>query len=758
MQALRRELKAYYDSIRHAGLEGNTDYVRRRDEVFAAMDAFEAANPKLYPYLLKARLHEEIAQRCEPVVFRHSPFFFEMGVRPAESWGTPNGWSAGSWMLQRRDARVQQTEKMRWINHFRAWNAESPVKLWNIWNVFDYDHHSLGNSKLLRVGLNGILAEVAARRTQGGTPDQAAFLEAAERGCRALLTIAARFATRATELLVTEADPAARASLKQMAEAAARVPAQPPRTFYEGLAMLWFLREAMASLEGIGISVLGHLDRQLIDLYRADLQAGRLTKEAAGDLLARWMLPTDVKFHVEDNAWPETSTCMELGGCDADGTPVFNELTRLILETHRDHRLLNPKPNCRISAEAPQDFLELIAETALSGHNNFALLNDDVLIPACIRSGKTLQEARLYVNGGCQETIVEGVEHSAGAYYYFNLARAFDLCLRPVDREPGQQRIPEAEQHLPIPVPANGTFEDYYAAVLKRTEDLIRLGADWVRELGRQTWEIQPCPLFSTTLEDCIAKARDYTAGGARYNPSGIALVGFGTVVDSLAVIRQAVFEEKWLTLGELNRALAANWAGYESLRARLVALPKYGFDEPVTNELARRLASDLARFVRHLENERGDIFQPSLFVYYMFLTMGRQVRATPDGRFASDTLSQGIAPGRVRPPQHLTDVFRTLSHIDFTELPGNSVLDAQLPAGGAMKPAELAALIRTFARMGGPTLQLNCVSPETLRAAQAHPDQYQDLIVRISGLSAHFVALTKEVQDEIVTRTVMVA
>ena len=753
--ALRHELRAYYDGLRHDRIAQCDDYVQRRDRIFAAMDEFEAGHPDIHPCLLKARLHEEIARECEPVVFRHSPFFFEMGVRPAESWGTPNGWSAASWMLQRRDPGVQLSEKMRWIDHFRSRNEASPVKLWSISSVFDYDHHCLGYSRLLRIGIGGVLEEIDAARADAG-PAQTPFLEAAERSCRALLAIAERFSERARRLLEDERDATARRCLSHIAESAGHVPAHPPRTLYEGLAMLWFLREATASLEGIGISVVGHVDRLLIDLYRADLEAGRLTEVEAGDLLALWMLPTDVKFHVEDNAWPETSTTMELGGCDADGNAVYNELTRLILDTHRRERLLNPKPNCRISADAPQAFLMQIAESTLAGHNNFALLNDDVLIAACLRAGKRLEEARLYVNGGCQETIVEGVEHSAGAFYYFNLARAFDLCLRPIDREAGHDIFPAAEQHLPAPVTAAATFEEFYAAVRDGIQELVRLGADWVRDLGHQVPELQPCPLFSATLDGCIERGKDYTAGGARYNPSGICLVGFGTVVDSLAAIQRAVFEEGWLDLEELNRALADDWTGHEALRARLVALPKFGHDEAVTNALAGRLAADLARFARHLENERGDRFQPSLFVYYMFMRMGGQVRATPDGRHHGELLSQGVAPSRIRPPQHLTDVFRSLSHIDFTDLPGNSVLDVQLPTGGAMQPDKLASTIRAFAAMKGPTLQLNCVTPESLRQAQLNPEQHRDLVVRICGLSAHFVALTTEVQDEIIDRAVM--
>jgi formate C-acetyltransferase len=753
---LRAELRAYYTPLRNDRIADNAAYVARRDAIFAAMDAYEAAHPDTQPYLLKARLHEEIAGRCDPVIFRHSPFFFELGVRAAENWGGPNGWSAASWMLRRRDPRVQETERMRWIHHFRGGNGKSPVKLWNIWNVFDYDHHTLAYTTLFAGGVNGILAEIAAEQAAGNGPEKAAFLEAAERGCRALLAIAGRFAERAGAMLQAETDPHVRRNLERIAAAAAHIPAHPPRSFYEGLAMLWFLREATASLEGIGISVLGHLDRLLIGLYRADLAAGRLSEAEARDLLARWMLPTDVKFHVEDNAWPETSTCMELGGCDADGKPVYNELTRLILEVHREHGLLNPKPNCRVGAAAPEEYLRQIAVATLGGHNNFALINDDVLIPAFLRAGKTLAEARLYVNGGCQEPMAEGVEHSAGAFYYFNLARAFDLSLRPVEHAAGHETLAAAERHLPAPLVAGADFETFYQEALARIQALIRLGADWVRELGRHTWEIQPCPLFSASLAGCLRSGKDYTAGGARYNPSGICLVGFGTVIDSLAAIRRAVFDEQWLSLDQLNEALASNWRGHEALRARLIALPKFGHDEPVTNELARRLAADLAGFVRRLENERGGNFQASLFVYYFFMWDGANVRATPDGRGNGELLSQGVAPGRLHPPAHLTDVFRTLTHIDFADLPGNSVVDVQLPAGGVMQPAELVALIRAFVRMNGPTLQLNCVSPELLREAQGHPERHRDLIVRISGLSARFVALTKDIQDEIITRSMM--
>lgn len=756
MQALRQEMAEYYEAIRHDRLEGNDAYLAKRNEIWQAMDRFAAENPRCHPCLLKARLHEEIAERFEPVIFRHSPFYFEMGLRPAENWGTPEPRSAASWMVERRGHITHDHPGWARLWHLSTANPAGRVRLWNIWKEFDSDHHCLGYTRLLRDGVDGILERIARRQKRGATPSQQAFLEAAERSCRAVLRIARRFAEKAESVLADEAEPRPRRFLEMIAATARRVPAEPPRTFYEALAALWFLREVTASLESIGVSVVGHLDRLLIGYYRADLSAGRLTEAEAADLLARWMLPTDVKFHVDDNPWPETSTCMELGGCDEAGGRVFNELTRLIIQVHRRWGLFNPKLNCRFDAEAPQEVLDLLGECILGGHNHFALLNDDVLIDACLRAGKTQAEARLYVNGGCQETICEGVEHSAGAYYYFNMARVLDLCLQPLTFEPDDARLPPAEAHLPGVIEEAATFEEFYARFLAALGGAITLGADWLRQAGARWHEVLPCPFFSATLEGCLDGARDYTAAGAKYNPAGIALVGLGTVVDSLQAIRAAVFEDGFCTPAELRQALADNWTGHDALRARLVSLPKFGHADAEVDALAARFARDLASIARHLRNERGGPFQPSFFVYYAFYGMGRDTRATPDGRRNADLLSQGIAPGRVRPPQSLTDVLRSLAAIDFRDFPGNSVLDVQLPMGKGISPANLSAVIRTFARMGGPTLQCNCVRVEDMKDAQVHPERHQDLVVRIAGLSARFVALQKYVQDELISRAVL--
>ena len=746
---LRRQMARYYEALRAGRFEQYEPAARVRGVVWEAMDRFHDAHPDSSSWALKARLHELIAEHFEPVIFPDSPFYYEMGLRAAENWGTPHSGHVSAWLCRKRLGLVYAHPAWANIRHFGF--ADGPLGIAREY-VFDADHHCPGYTRLLDTGVSGLLAEVDRRLAVCRDDGQADFLRAVRRSCRAVLRVAERFAERAEQMLGPRAGQSAR-FLAMIAQTARRVPAEPPRTFYEGLAALWFCREVTATLEGIGISVVGHLDRQLIGLYRADRAAGRLTERDARDLLARWMLPTDVKFHVDDSAWPETSTCMNLGGCDADGRCVYNELTRLILEVHDELGLLNPKPNCRFSAEAPREYLDLLGRYVLKGRNVFALLNDDVLIPACVRSGKSLREARLYVNGGCQETIVEGVEHSAGAYYYFNMPRVLDLCLLAAPAVPQDVHSPEAHALVPRPIEAAGDFEDFYRQFMAALLRTIEAGAAWRRAAAAAWPEIHPCPFFSASLDGCIESGRDYTAGGARHNASGVALVGLATLVDSLHAIRKGVFGERWLSLADLRAVRHRNWEGEEALRARFVGLGKFGHGDEEVDGLAGRLADELAAFIFALPNERGGHFQGSFFVYYQFAHMAPCVRATPDGRRAGELLSQGAAPGRLRAPKSLTDTFASLSRLDLRNFPANAVLDVQLPLGGATTPATLSAVLRTFAQMGGATLQPNVVSVEQLRDARVHPERHRDLIVRISGLSAHFVSLRPAVQAEIIDR-----
>ena len=762
MKLLKDELQEYYTNFKIEDIEKNVPEADRqaRKIIISEIEKFYEKNPETAPVLLKAKLQELIAENFVPKIFPHSPFFFEMGMRNAEHWGIPMPTFAqpASWLHNYFLPKLTDNQKAKdFRSLILASNKYDTPSVWAGRLGFDEDHHCIGYTKLLKVGINGLLAEIDERQQQPCSRKQKDELSAMKQGCQNLLKVAERFCLHAKELLKKESDKEVIKNLNMIIDASQRIPADPPRTFYEGLAMLWFLREAIATLEGVGISVIGHPDRQLIELYRADIAAGRLSKKEACELIAAWMIPNDIKTFARERDWPETSTCMMLGGCDEAGIPVWNELTRLFIETHCDMNLLNPKLNCRYSTDSPIEYLELVAEKNLAGYNNFALLNDDTLIPAQIKYGKSKKDARLYVNGGCQETICEGVEHSAGAYYYINMPEIFSLFFA------GKEKYtdllsPTAFEALPGKLQSATTFEDFYSSFIKELETTIRKGADWSVFNGIKFPQINPCPLFSTTLEGCIEKAEDYKSGGAKYNPSGITLVGLGDIVNSLNAVKNLVFEEKIISLKELQNVVRDNWNNAETLRRQAISLQRFGHGNSELDKLSKRIAADIAAFVRKIPNERGSFFQPSFFVYWSFKTFGNKTGATPDGRHDGDILCQGIAPSRNNAPQSMTDIIRSMSNIDFKDYPGNAVLDIQLPAGNTIPADTLVSLIRTAAKHGIPTLQLNCVNPKVLEDAQIHPGKHSDLIVRISGLSAVFVQLDKEVQNEIISRSIFAA
>ncbi len=713
-------------------------------------------NRRLPAASLKARLYPMLADECDPVIWTRTPFLFETCLRHPWNWGCPDFNAPGSQAYRDRIDVCNDSAARDRIKLFSLWQPRNNAftGLWNLYgDCFDVDHHCIGYSTLFREGFNGIRSRILAR------PRQNAETRAMVAGIDAVLRIASRFATAARKRLEsdTSLDSEQRHFLSLSASIYERIPALPPQTFAEGLAMILFTREVIASIENIGISVLGRPDLLLTPLYEADLAAGRITEDGAGDLVARWMLVHDIKMDSRSRSWPETSTTMVLGGADpATGKFVDTAVTRLFIQTHVSLGIMSPKLNCRTSAAAPQGYFDFVSKFVTGAANNFAFSNDDILIPALQRHGKSLSDARNFVNGGCQEPICEGVEHSAGAGYYFNIARTFEFFFAgspKADTPELAAAVKTLGLDKPLPKRAPADFDAFYAAFMKTLSRVIRTGASWWRAGGLHFERRHPSPVFSATISDCIEKGRDYTAGGARYNPTGCALVGLADVVNGLAAVRIAIYRDKFTTFGELRSAVRANWHGYEALRNRILALPRFGGNDKEVAELAARFARDVTAVVAACRNERGEHFQPSFFVYYFYRHFGDQTGATPDGRHAGDPLSQGIAPNRVNAPRSVTDTVDFLRAIDFSCSPGNAVLDFQLPASKALTPPVVSALLRTSCSAGIPCMQPDIVDVAEMKDAQENPAAHRDLIVRISGLSAVFVSLDKWIQDEMITR-----
>jgi formate C-acetyltransferase len=715
----------------------------------AELEAWEADHPEASSYALKARVYELAAERCPVKIFRHSPFYFELvSGRERNSWGFSG---IGGWMFAHRDLPLTADLRAGVDEWYRDRLCGS--------GLWDIDHHCAGYDRLLTLGLRGMLAEAEAALA-GAAGESREFLQAVVLGQQAALAIAERFGAEAARLAAAETDPAIRARLELIAQTAPRVPAEPPATFYEALCALFFYRELLCNLEGLGISILGHLDRILEPYYQADLAAGRITPAEAKDLLARYLQHTDARWEWHEDMWAEVSTTLVIGGCDAAGQVVANDLTRMIVECFLELPLINPKLNARVSSASPEWYLELLGQLALSGKNVLDIFNDETLIPSHTFYNKRLEDARLYVAGGCQEPMLANTEYNdraGGGIWDTNLPKFLLVTLGGITGVTLVENQAEILARAGVRFTAEDghDFEAVYAAFRR----LVRVTWEKMTALTSAgqalAKEVNPCPLMSAGIEDCLATGRDVMAGGARYNVTTIGYISPGTIIDELYALRRAVFAEGRLSLSELASHLAGDYAGAEDLAAYLRSLPKFGHGDDEIDAFAERVSVDLMILAEGLPQGRGGHTEPGYFTYWNFATLGSVTGATPEGRHAGEPYAQGSGPSRMRYPASPTDPLRSQQWLHLERCPGCSVLDLYLPLSRASQtaPQWMAALVRGFIAHRGSVLQMGVLDPELLRRAQEHPEQYAGLQVRVAGFTALFTTLAREVQEEILAR-----
>jgi formate C-acetyltransferase len=747
IEKLRKELKEYY--FRHSFYKECSGFRENyHNPLWGPMDEYAATHPGLSAIALKTAQYEIIAENFQPVIFKNSPFYSEMGVKVAESNGT-TPLSAGCWLFKRNAHRFRDMNPAEFDQYIHA--GRQGVHL--VYGPYvDYDHHCFPFSNIVAKGLSGIYRQAEAELTRCVNPEETEFVECTLRSLLAVKKIAEKFA-EAAELLLNDdsKDEIQERFLGMIAKTAREVPWRKPETFYEGLCTIWFLHEVCASIDGIGMYVLGRLDQMLGELYHCDITAGRLTPDDAYDLLARFMIYTDCKFDssksVEESFnRQELGEVVILGGCDDEGREVCNNITFMVLKAHHELKMLYPKIHCRITRNSRQDFLDSINRDFIDGRNVISFLNDECLISAQVKAGKRLEDARRYVAGGCWEVMLEGLEHSAGANCYFNLAKIMDLSIHehPELTEMGMicDKIDEAK-----------SFEDVYRIVMGNAFRAIRQMCEIIGKNGSVWPQVNPSPFFSACLTDCLKNRRDYTAGGGRYNPHAVPLGSFANFIDSLLVIRSLCFECERFSLAELLKAVRADWDGYETLRARVLTMTYFGDNETASNALACRVLEDIYHHTRDLKNERGGPFQLGLYNYRDIIDWAKITLATPDGRRAGDFLTQGLTPSRLRRSSEITSAINSGASLDLSQCPANSVLTISLPLGGVNLQV-LGYLERAFAVSGAGMLQMNCVDRDQLLDARVHPERYQDLIVRLYGYSARFVNLTPTMQEEFISRT----
>jgi pyruvate formate-lyase/glycerol dehydratase family glycyl radical enzyme len=595
------------------------------------------------------------------------------------------------------------------------------------------------------------------------TPQKRALARAVAICAEAARAFAARYAAEARRLAAQEPDPQRRAELEEIARICDKVPWEPAETFHEALQSLWFthmLVMVAESYPGPGLSP-GRIDQYLYPYYRADIEAGRLTRQQAKELLqCFWIKPNyayDYQGWVGNNQGINSSfgQLVTLGGMNEKGEDASNELTALILDVIEEMNLLEPKPNVRLHARTPDWLLQRVVDMVANAQGSPFLLNFDENSIAGLR-WEGLPEEKLwdYAPVGCLENTLQGCDRSGTVDVNLNIAKAVELALHDGrDAATGEQVGPRTGDPRTF-----ATFEQFFEAFQRQLKAILEqlIAANNIADTGRARFE--PTPYLSALVDGCLESGRDITAGGARYNFITVEGVALATAADSLAAIKKLVYDERAVSMDELLRALDANFEGYESLRQMLLhKAPKYGNDDPEADEIARRVSQFwTTEAFRHTTPETGKRYRGGYLSWNYWVAYAPRTAATPDGRRRGQFLSNGVCPVNGADRNGPTAVIRSVGRLGLETAPNGASHTMSFSPSLLRSPenrTKLAALLRAYGKVGGTCLQLNVISPETLRAAQRNPDAYRNLLVRVTGYNAYFVTLGKEIQDEIIAR-----
>ncbi len=590
--------------------------------------------------------------------------------------------------------------------------------------------------------------------------DKAEELKAMNIACDAIIMYAGRHADELERLAGSEKDSRRKKELSSMAAICRRVPAHAPETVHEMLQHYWFIHlGVITELNPWDSFNPGRLDQHLYPVYKKEKDSGSLTDEELSDLLGCFWVkfnnhPSPPKMGVtasESNTY--TDFCLiNLGGVKPDGSDAVNEMSYILLDVIREMRILQPSSMVQISRKSPDRFIHKALDIIKTGFGQPSCFNTDAIIQELLRQGKNIVDARNGGASGCVETGAFGTE----AYWltgYFNLTKILEVTLNNgFDKRTGLQIGPETGL-----VSGFKTFDDlveafriqvrYFAGIKIRGNNVIeKTFARWL-----------PVTFLSLLVEDCIANGKDYNGGGARYNTTYIQGVGLGSITDILTSIRYNLFDRNNYTWDELQKAVDANFEGYDQLRYDLIYnTPKYGNDDDYADQQAVTVFEIYYDAVNGKPCSRGGVHRINMLPTTSHVYFGSVTGATADGRKAFTPLSEGISPSQGVDSNGPTSVIKSASKIDHLRTGGTLLNQKFSPSFFEDEESYscLTSLIRSYFSLDGHHIQFNVVNAETLREAQKHPELHRDLIVRVAGYSDYFNDLGEDLQNEIILRT----
>lgn len=590
--------------------------------------------------------------------------------------------------------------------------------------------------------------------------DKKAQLEGMAIACDALIIYGKRYSEYAKQLAEKETDEDKKKDLLTIAKNCEVVPANKPQTFHQAVQMYWFVHIGVTTELNIWDAFSpGRFDQHLNPFYENDVENDTLDRDMAKEILeCLWIkfnnqpAPPKVGVTLKESGTYTDFANINTGGVTEDGKDGVNDVSYIILDVMDEMKLLQPSSNVQISKKTPSKFLKRACEISRKGWGQPAFYNTEAIIQELLEAGKTIEDARCGGTSGCVETGCYGKE----AYIltgYLNLPKILEITLNN-----GIDPMTNKKLGIETGDPNNfKSYEELFNAFKSQLNHFVEIKVKGNNVIERIHSKHMPAPLMSVIVDDCIKTAKDYNAGGARYNTKYIQGVGIGTITDSLTSIKYNVFDKKKFNMSELLEALKNNFNGYEAIYNMVVnKTPKYGNDDDYADDLMQDVFNSFYNEVTGRKSPMGAEYRINMLPTTCHVYFGEVMGASANGRLSQKPLSEGISPEKGGDTNGPTAVIKSCSKMDHLKTGGTLLNQRFAPAvvQGEEGLENMSNLVRAYFNMDGHHIQFNVFDKNVLLAAQKNPDEYKDLIVRVAGYSDHFNNLSRALQDEIIGRT----
>jgi formate C-acetyltransferase len=742
-------------------LLNTTLYIYDEDLIVGEIAAPAKASP-IYPefsvnWIIEEVLHSPFEERD------HDQFYFRNDEERQETVELCKWWQ-GKTIDDAVNARLDEDQKK---------GSEVGEKIFqtNLYHYAGTGHLAIDYPRLMSLGFDGLIKEaeeklagLSKRDPEYGSKRD--FYQAAVIMHQAAKKYTERYAVLAEEMAAKETDGKRKEELLAIAENCHAVAGGAPKTFWQAM-QLFNIATALIQVESNGHSIsYGRMDQWLYPFYEEDMKNNTISKEFALELIEVEYVKMNNPTKLKDkgsmalrNGRGFGGESLTIGGMDKEGRDATNDLTMLMLEGSAHTRMMNPWVCVRMHEGTPYELKIKTVECIRAGYGHPKLFNDEPAIQGMMKKGMSLEEARDYCVVGCVEISLPGKEYGWHDAAYVNTPKMMEMVLN------GGRSLNTGKQLGPD----SGSLETYqsFDEVLASVDTQFEYWTDQMCSslciIDNIHREIKPLPYLSMFYADCVASGKDVTEGGAKYNGTGPQASGMATCADSLASIKQLIFDEKRCTGAELLDAVKNNWKGYEKLYAYVNSskVHHYGNDDDYADELFKYMFECYCRHISGRKNPRGGIFSPGVYSVNANVAMGMNTNASVDGRKKGEAISDNMGPVHTDCCSHdingPTAVVNSLAKVDHSLATNGTLMNLKFPqesVAGIEGRDNLVSFIDEYIAKKPMHVQFNIMSSATMRAAQKKPEDYKDMLVRVAGYSAYFVELGKPLQKDLIQRT----